>query len=71
MPGSFNVPFTEIVENGRLVSPERIKTAFAKGGVDLDKSTLSLGKAFDVRTVTANSLSGTEMNTGQKKADAA
>ena len=24
MPGAFNVPFTEIVENGRLVSPERI-----------------------------------------------
>jgi thiosulfate/3-mercaptopyruvate sulfurtransferase len=37
MPGSLNVPFTEIVENGRLVSPERIKKAFAKGRVDLDR----------------------------------
>ena len=37
MPGSLNVPFTEIVENGRLVSPERIKKAFAKGSVDLDR----------------------------------
>jgi thiosulfate/3-mercaptopyruvate sulfurtransferase len=37
IPGSLNVPFTEIIENGRLVSPERIKKAFAKGGVDLDK----------------------------------
>jgi thiosulfate/3-mercaptopyruvate sulfurtransferase len=37
MPGSFNVPFTEIVENGKLVEPARIKKAFEKGGVDLDK----------------------------------
>ena len=37
MPGSFNVPFTEILENGRLVEPARIKAAFEKGGVDLDK----------------------------------
>jgi thiosulfate/3-mercaptopyruvate sulfurtransferase len=37
MPGSLNVPFTEIVENGRLVDAARIKKAFAKGGVDLDK----------------------------------
>ena len=36
MPGARNVPFTEIIENGRLVSPERIKAAFEKGGVDLD-----------------------------------
>lgn len=37
MPGARNVPFTEIVENGRLVAPERIAQAFAKGGVDTDK----------------------------------
>ena len=37
MPGAFNVPFTEIVENGKLVEPARIKKAFEKGGVDLDK----------------------------------
>jgi thiosulfate/3-mercaptopyruvate sulfurtransferase len=37
MPGSLNVPFAEIVEHGRLVSPERIKKAFEKGKVDLDK----------------------------------
>ena len=37
MPGSFNVPFTEIVENGRLVDTARIKKAFEKGKVDLDK----------------------------------
>jgi thiosulfate/3-mercaptopyruvate sulfurtransferase len=37
MPGAFNVPSSELVENGRLVSPERIAQAFAKAGVDTDK----------------------------------
>jgi thiosulfate/3-mercaptopyruvate sulfurtransferase len=37
MPGALNVPFTEIVENGKLVDAARIKKAFDKGGVDLDK----------------------------------
>ena len=37
MPGALNAPFTEIVEDGRLASPERIAAAFKKGGVDTDK----------------------------------
>ena len=37
MPGAFNVPSTELVENGRLASPEKIKAAFEKAGVDVDK----------------------------------
>jgi thiosulfate/3-mercaptopyruvate sulfurtransferase len=37
MPGALNVPFTEIVENGRLAAPEKIAAAFAKGGVDTAK----------------------------------
>lgn len=37
MPGARNVPFNEIVENGRLASREKIAAAFAKGGVDTDK----------------------------------
>jgi len=41
MPGAFSVPFTEIVENGRLVSPERISQAFKKAGVDLDKPVIT------------------------------
>ena len=41
MPGAFNVPFTEIVENGRLVSPERIAQAFKKAGVDPDKPVIT------------------------------
>jgi thiosulfate/3-mercaptopyruvate sulfurtransferase len=41
MPGAKNVPSSELVENGRLVSPERIAAAFKKGGVDLDKPTIT------------------------------
>jgi thiosulfate/3-mercaptopyruvate sulfurtransferase len=37
MPGAFNVPSSELVENGRLVSTERIAAAFKKAGVDADK----------------------------------
>jgi thiosulfate/3-mercaptopyruvate sulfurtransferase len=41
MPGALNVPFAEIVEHGRLVEPARIRQAFEKGGVDLDKPTIT------------------------------
>jgi thiosulfate/3-mercaptopyruvate sulfurtransferase len=37
MPGSKNVPVASVVENGRLASPEKIKAAFAAGGVDPEK----------------------------------
>jgi len=41
MPGAFNLPYTEIVEDGRLVSPERIAAAFKKAGVDIDKPVIT------------------------------
>jgi thiosulfate/3-mercaptopyruvate sulfurtransferase len=41
MPGALSVPFTEIVENGRLASPERISQAFKKAGVDPDKPVIT------------------------------
>jgi thiosulfate/3-mercaptopyruvate sulfurtransferase len=37
MPGAFNVPSNEIIDNGRLASPDKIKAAFDKAGVDTDK----------------------------------
>jgi thiosulfate/3-mercaptopyruvate sulfurtransferase len=37
MPGALNVPVTGLIENGRLVAPDKIKEAFAAGDVDLDK----------------------------------
>jgi thiosulfate/3-mercaptopyruvate sulfurtransferase len=41
MPGAFNLPYTEIVENGRLVSLERIAQAFKKAGVDTDRPVIT------------------------------
>jgi len=37
MPGSFNVPSSLLVESGTLASPEKIRAAFAAGGVDIDR----------------------------------
>jgi thiosulfate/3-mercaptopyruvate sulfurtransferase len=37
MPRSANVPSSTLVENGTLAAPERLRQAFAAGGVDLDR----------------------------------
>jgi len=37
MPGARSVPSTEIIENGRLTSPEKIAAAFKKAGIDTDQ----------------------------------
>jgi thiosulfate/3-mercaptopyruvate sulfurtransferase len=37
MPGSFNVPFGQVLQDGRLAAPDQIAAAFGKAGVDLDK----------------------------------
>jgi thiosulfate/3-mercaptopyruvate sulfurtransferase len=37
MPGAKNVPVTELIEDGRLIAPEKIKEKFTAAGVDLDK----------------------------------
>jgi thiosulfate/3-mercaptopyruvate sulfurtransferase len=37
MPGSRNVPFTDIVENGRLKQPDTLKAAIEAAGVDPDR----------------------------------
>jgi thiosulfate/3-mercaptopyruvate sulfurtransferase len=41
MPGAKSAPFTEIVENGRLASPDKIAKVFAAHGVDPDKPTIT------------------------------
>ena len=41
MPGARNLPYTDIVENGRLASREKIAAAFAKAGVDTDKPVIA------------------------------
>jgi thiosulfate/3-mercaptopyruvate sulfurtransferase len=37
VPGSFNVPFTELITNGRLKPVSELRTLFAGAGVDLNK----------------------------------
>jgi thiosulfate/3-mercaptopyruvate sulfurtransferase len=37
IPGSFNVPYDRLIENGRLASREHVAGAFTSAGVDLDK----------------------------------
>lgn len=41
IPGALNVPVTGLIENGRLIAPERIKEKFKAGGVDLDKPVIT------------------------------
>jgi thiosulfate/3-mercaptopyruvate sulfurtransferase len=41
MPGAKNVPVTELIENGRLVAPDKIKERFRAGGVDLDRPVIT------------------------------
>lgn len=41
MPGAVNLPFGDLVEDGRLKSPEAIRAAFAERGVDLAKPVIT------------------------------
>jgi thiosulfate/3-mercaptopyruvate sulfurtransferase len=41
MPGALNVPYSGLLENGTLVAPERLRKAFADGGVDLNKPVIT------------------------------
>jgi thiosulfate/3-mercaptopyruvate sulfurtransferase len=41
MPGSLNVPFAGLIENGRLVSQERMRQVFEQNGVDLDRPVIA------------------------------
>ena len=52
IPGSLNVPFTALTENGTLVAPERIRAAFVTGGVDLDRPIItSCGSGVSAATM--------------------
>jgi thiosulfate/3-mercaptopyruvate sulfurtransferase len=41
IPGSRNVPSTAVVENGSLLSHDRLRAAFTAGGVDLDQPVIT------------------------------
>jgi thiosulfate/3-mercaptopyruvate sulfurtransferase len=52
MPGALNVPSTAIVENGRLAPADKIRRAFAAGGVDLDRPIItSCGSGVSAATL--------------------
>jgi len=42
IPGSLNVPYSTLVQDGRLLPPDRLREAFASGGVDLAQPILTL-----------------------------
>ena len=41
MPGAKNLPFAELIEDGRLRDTAALKAAFAKAGIDVDKRVIS------------------------------
>jgi len=41
MPGALNVHYADVLDGGRLAPPERLKAAFAQGGVDLDQPVIT------------------------------
>jgi thiosulfate/3-mercaptopyruvate sulfurtransferase len=52
MPGALNVPYTALIENGALASPERIEQALLAGGVDLEKPIIaSCGSGVSAATL--------------------
>jgi thiosulfate/3-mercaptopyruvate sulfurtransferase len=52
IPGSLNVPYTALVESGTLLPPDRLKQAFAAGGVDIDRPIItSCGSGVSAATM--------------------
>jgi thiosulfate/3-mercaptopyruvate sulfurtransferase len=41
MPGSLNVHYADVLQDGRLAPPDRLRSAFAQGGVDLEKPVIT------------------------------
>jgi thiosulfate/3-mercaptopyruvate sulfurtransferase len=41
IPGSLNLPWTDILENGALKSPDALRRAFADAGVDIDRPVIT------------------------------
>jgi thiosulfate/3-mercaptopyruvate sulfurtransferase len=56
MPGALNVPSDRLLENGRLISRDRIAAVFAAAGVDLDKPIITTCGSGVTATVLAFAL---------------
>ena len=62
MPGSLNLPFSEVVEHGRLKSPDALKAIFAAHQVDLAKpivTTCGSGVSAAILALAAEEAGGT------------
>ena len=62
MPGALNLPFSEIIEHGRLKSSEALKTVFAEHKVDLEKpvvTTCGSGVSAAILALAAEEAGGT------------
>lgn len=60
MPRSFNVPYSRLIEDGRLAPRPRIEAAFAEAGVDLEKpiiTTCGSGLTAAILTLALESIS--------------
>jgi thiosulfate/3-mercaptopyruvate sulfurtransferase len=52
IPGSLNVPYTRLVKDGTLLSPDELRKAFAAGGVDLERPIItSCGSGVSAATM--------------------
>jgi thiosulfate/3-mercaptopyruvate sulfurtransferase len=41
MPGSYNLPFTEVIADGELKSPKALREVFDRSGIDLDQPVIA------------------------------
>ncbi len=52
IPGSLNVPYTDLVKDGKLLPVDELRKAFAAGGVDIDKPIItSCGSGISAATM--------------------
>ena len=52
IPGSLNVPYTELVKDGKLLPPDELRKAFAAGGVDIEQPVItSCGSGISAATM--------------------
>jgi thiosulfate/3-mercaptopyruvate sulfurtransferase len=52
IPGSLNVPYTELVKDGKLLPPDELRKAFAAGGVDIERPIItSCGSGISAATM--------------------
>jgi thiosulfate/3-mercaptopyruvate sulfurtransferase len=52
IPGSLNVPYTDLVKDGKLLPPDELRKAFTAGGVDVEQPVItSCGSGISAATM--------------------